>query len=307
MLLSCGDALIDFIPVKATDGRNAYVPAVGGSCCNIAIALGRLGAEAGFMGGVSTDFFGEMLMDGMHASNVSTGYVARLPLATTVGFVKLGDGEPQYVFYDEATACRMWTRAASLAPGPEVRLVHLGSVPLINPPAAEESVALFEAEKGKRLLSVDPNCRPSITKDVDAYRTRMRRILALADIIKLSVSDLEFLSPGLPFPKAAEGWLLAGTRLVVVTQGASGATAFWQGSQVTVPAKPVKVVDTIGAGDSFLAGFLVSLDESGKLSATGLNELAKADLDTALAFGAAVAAITCSRSGADPPWRRELA
>jgi fructokinase len=306
MFLSCGDALIDFIPVTALDGRDAYVPAVGGSCCNIAIALGRLGARAGFMGGVSTDFFGDMLMDGMRQSNVSTEYVARLDLATTVGFVKLGVGEPQYVFYDDATACRMWTRSASKAPGPEVRLLHIGSVPLINLPVADELLALLEGEKGKRLLSVDPNCRPSITRHVEDYRARMIRILALADIIKLSVSDLEFLQPGAHYAEAAEEWLSAGSQLVVVTQGGDGATAFWHDGKISVAAKPVDVVDTIGAGDSFLAGLLVSLDESGRLSAEALKQPTRDELERALSFAAAVAAITCGRSGADPPWRREI-
>src|SRR5882724_5299598 len=119
MLLCCGDALIDMIPARTGDGRHSYVPAIGGSCCNIAVALGRLGAEAGFMGGISTDFFGDLLIDGLAASRVSTRYVARLDRETTLGFVKLGDGEPQYAFYDDGTAGRSWRRSDSAAPGPE--------------------------------------------------------------------------------------------------------------------------------------------------------------------------------------------
>src|SRR5690349_19608631 len=113
MLLSCGDALIDMIPARTEDGRHAYVPAVGGSCCNIAVALGRLGAKAGFMGGISTDFFGDLLVEGLVAAGVSTKYVARLERETTLGFVKLGEGEPQYAFYDEGTAGRSWRRSDS--------------------------------------------------------------------------------------------------------------------------------------------------------------------------------------------------
>ena len=195
MLLCCGDALIDMIPARTGDGRDSYVPAIGGSCCNIAVALGRLGAEVGFMGGISTDFFGDLVMSGLAASRVSTRYVARLERETTLGFVKLGDGEPQYAFYDEATAGRMWRRSDSAVPGPEVRLIHIGSVTLIAPPVADECLALFEAEKGRRLLSVDPNCRPTLTRDVDLYRQRVQRIFALADIIRLSRSDLAFLAP----------------------------------------------------------------------------------------------------------------
>src|ERR1700726_1851488 len=89
MLLCCGDALIDMIPAKTGDGRDCYVPAIGGSCCNIAVALGRLGAEVGFMGGIATDFFGDLLARGLAASDVSLRYVARRDRETTLGFVKL--------------------------------------------------------------------------------------------------------------------------------------------------------------------------------------------------------------------------
>jgi fructokinase len=307
MLLSCGDALIDWIPARSEDGREAYVPAVGGSCCNIAIAIGRLGAEAGFMGGVSTDLFGDMLVAGLAASGVSTRYVARCDRETTLGFVRLGDGEPQYAFYDEGTAGRLWCRADSPAPGPEVALLHLGSVTLIAPPVADECLALFEAEKGKRVLSLDPNCRPTLTRDVATYRKRMARLLALADIIRLSTTDLAFIDPDLTPEDAAARWLDAGAGLVVITRGSDGAVASWRGGSLAMPAKPVAAIDTIGAGDSFYAGLVVSLEERGHLSRDGLAALDEATLGASLAFAAEVAAITCTRRGADPPWRRELA
>lgn len=307
MLLSCGDALIDWIPARSEDGREAYVPAVGGSCCNIAIAMGRLGAEAGFMGGISTDLFGRMLIEGLEASNVSTRYVARADRETTLGFVRLCDGEPQYAFYDDGTAGNLWKRSDSPAPGPEVALLHVGSVTLINPPVADECLALLAAEKGKRVLSLDPNCRPTLTRDVATYRERMAKLLALADIIRLSTTDLAFIDPGLTPGDAARRWLAGGARLVVITSGAEGATAWWRGGMTAMAARPVVAQDTIGAGDSFFAGLVVSLAEHGYLTLDGLAGLDEATLRTALAFAAEVAAITCTRRGADPPWRRELA
>jgi fructokinase len=306
MLLACGDALIDWIPARTADGREAYIPAVGGSCCNLAVALGRLGASAGFMGGISTDLFGDMLMAGLAAASVSTRYVARRDRETTLGFVKLGDGEPQYAFYDEATAGRNWRRADSPALGDEVRLVHVGSVTLIHPPVADECLALFAAEKGRRLLSLDPNCRPTLIRDPNAYRNRLAALFALADIIRLSAADLEFALPGVAPAEAAAAWLAGGARLVVVTRGRSGASAYWGGGTITAPPHRVTVADTIGAGDSFLAGLLVSLDAAGLLSADGLTRLAAADIRAALALAAEVAAITCTRLGADPPWRHEV-
>jgi fructokinase len=306
MLLSCGDALIDWIPARSEDGREAYIPAVGGSCCNIAIAMGRLGASAGFMGGISTDLFGDMLVAGLRSSNVSTRYVARVDRETTLGFVRLGEGEPQYAFYDDGTASRMWRRTDSPAPGPEVALLHVGSVTLINPPVADECLALFEAEKGKRLLSVDPNCRPTLTRDVATYRRRTARLLALADIIRLSATDLAFIEPGLAPEEAARRWLADGASLVVITHGADGAMAWWRGGTTSMPARPVNAADTIGAGDSFFAGLVVNLAENAHLTVEGLARLDEDALRSALAFGATVAAITCTRRGADPPWRKEL-
>jgi fructokinase len=307
MLLCCGDALIDMIPARTGDSRDCYVPAIGGSCCNIAVALGRLGAEVGFMGGIAKDFFGDFLVQGLAASNVSTRYVARLDHETTLGFVKLGDGEPQYAFYDETTAARMWRRSDSLPLGREVRLIHIGSVTLIAPPVADECLALFEAEKGRRLLSVDPNCRPTLTRDVVGYRQRLQRIFALADIIRLSRSDLAFLLPETPGETAATAWLAAGASLVVLTEGAAGATAWWPGGGVHVAAaEAAVVVDTIGAGDSFLAALLVQLDETGKLSRKGLPRLTAPEVLAALAYAATAAALTCTRSGANSPWRHEL-
>lgn len=306
MLLCCGDALIDMIPARTGDGRDCYVPAIGGSCCNIAVALGRLGAEVGFMGGIATDFFGDLLARGLAASNVSLRYVARLDRETTLGFVSLGNGEPQYAFYDEGTAGRMWRRSDSTVLGPEVGLIHIGSVTLIARPVAEECLAVFEAEKGRRLLSVDPNCRPTLTRDVAAYRLRLQRIFALADIIRLSRSDLAFLLPDTPAEAAAASWLASGASLVILTEGSDGATAWWPGGRAHAPAAKVRIVDTIGAGDSFLAAFLVHIDETGRLSRDGLLRLTAAEIEAALGFAAGAAAITCTRSGADPPWRHEL-
>src|SRR5262249_6845094 len=152
-------------------------------------------------------------------------------------------------------------------------------------------LALFEAERGRRLLSVDPNCRPTLTRDPDGYRLRMQRILALANIVRLSWSDLDFLLPGAPAETAVGAWLADGTDLVVLTDGENGATAWWRGGQVRVPARRVAVVDTIGAGDSFLAGLLVHLDAAGRLSHDGLRQLAAAEVEAALGHAAEVAAI----------------
>ena len=130
MLLSSGDALVDFLPVKAVDGRDAVVPVVGGSCLNIAVGMARLGAPAGFVGGISTDLFGRMIADHATASQVDLRYATRGDHQTTLAFVRTVGGEPQYAFYDEATASRNWVYRRGSIPFDEIGL------PMRNAPLA---------------------------------------------------------------------------------------------------------------------------------------------------------------------------
>ncbi len=306
MIVVCGDALIDFIPVRLPGGRPAYLPAPGGSCRNIASGLGRLGAKVGFMGGVSNDFFGDQVAASLQADGVSLAYTARLDDPTTLAFVKLGDGEPAYAFYDEPSAHRSWTRAASPPPGAEVTALHVGSLTLIAPPVADECLAMMREQKGRRLLSIDPNCRPSLIYDLAGYRSRLREMFRLADIIKLSAADLDYLQPGADPDTVARGWITDGAHLVVLTRGGDGASAWVGNGQVSVVSGRVELVDTVGAGDSFIAGTLFQLDRMGLLSTDALDRLDRTGAQAVLAFAARVAAVTCSRAGADPPRLDEL-
>src|SRR3982074_375887 len=127
MLLSCGDALVDFLPVKSVDGRDAVVPVAGGFCLNIAVGMARLGAPAGFVGGISTDLFGRMIADHALASQVELRYATRSEHQTTLAFVRTVPGEPQYAFYDEGTASRNWVYRHGSIPFHEIEDVHVGS------------------------------------------------------------------------------------------------------------------------------------------------------------------------------------
>src|SRR5580692_9160477 len=127
MLLSCGDALVDFLPVTSVDGRDAAVPVAGGSCLNIAVGMARLGAPAGFVGGISTDLFGRMIADHAMASQVELGYATRSDHQTTLAFVRSVGGEPQYAFYDEGTASRNWVYRRGSIPFRDIQAIHVGS------------------------------------------------------------------------------------------------------------------------------------------------------------------------------------
>ncbi len=307
MLLACGDALIDFVPVKSADGRDAYVPVAGGSCVNIAVAMGRLGAVTGFVGGVSTDMFGTIVADHLVASKVDLRYVTRSDRETTLAFVRFVDGEPHYAFYDEVTAARMWTYEPGSIPLPAIDVVHTGSTTLVNDPSSSETLKLIQAAKGVTTVSFDPNCRPGLVRDKADYIARMEGFAAAADIIRMSDVDFDYLYGGTDYAGRAEAYLSAGAALVIVTRGSKGVIAFHpKAGVVEVAAPKVEVVDTIGAGDTFQGSFLVALSEAGRIERGALEELGAEELSAALAFGTKCAAITCSRAGANPPWRSEV-
>ena len=240
MLLSCGDALIDFLPVKSADGRDALVPVVGGSCLNVAVGIARLGAPAGFVGGISTDLFGRMIAEHAQASQIDLRYAARCCRPTTLAFVRTIDGEPHYAFYDKGTAARHWTYRRGSIPFCEIEAIHVGSTTLVYPGAAAQTLAMVEDARGSTTISFDPNCRPDLIGDKAEYVHRMDRFAARADIVRLSDSDFAFLYGGSDHAGKAETLLAAGTGLFVITRGARGVLA-WHGQAGAIEVEAPRV------------------------------------------------------------------
>lgn len=307
MLISCGDALIDFVPTKNADGREAVMPAVGGSCLNVAIGIARLGAPTGFVGGVSTDLFGRMITDHAATSNVELGLATRSDHQTTLAFVRIVAGESHYAFYDAQTATRNWTFRRGTIPFDKVEAVHVGSTTLVNDQGAAETKALIADARASSTISFDPNCRPNLVKDKPAYLARMVEFAASADLIKMSDVDFAFLFGEEPYQQRASALLRQGTNLVVITRGNNGAIAWHaKAGQIEVEAPKVAVADTIGAGDSFQAALLFALHKQGRLARQQLKDIGADELRRALSFAANCAALTCTRPGADPPWSHEI-
>jgi fructokinase len=307
MLLSCGDALIDFLPVQSVDGRDAAVPVVGGSCLNIAVGIARLGAPAGFVGGISTDVFGRMIADHAATSQVELRYATRSAHQTTLAFVRSVAGEPQYAFYDEATASQNWIYRPGSIPFAEIEAIHLGSTTLATDKGASEALAMVEDAGGSVTVSFDPNCRPNLVKHKARYVDQMDAFAARADIVRMSDVDFEYLYGGRDHAGTAKSLIEAGASLVVVTRGIKGAQA-WHGEagMVEVEAPSVAVVDTIGAGDSFQAALLFALRVQGRIGTETLAQMNSDELWRALSFASVCAAVTCGRAGADPPRRAEI-
>jgi fructokinase len=307
MLLSCGDALIDFLAVHSTDGREALAPVVGGSCLNIAVGMARLGAPAGFVGGISTDLFGRMIADHASASQVDLQYATRSEHQTTLAFVRAVNGEPHYAFYDEGTATRNWIYRPGSIPFDHIEAVHVGSTTLANDQGAAQALSMLGDIRGSATISFDPNCRPKLVIDKARYVERMNAFAALANIVRMSDVDFEFLYGGHDYEGRAKSWIAAGVGLVVVTRGDKGAVA-WHGEAgaIEVSAPVVSVVDTIGAGDSFQAALLFALRTIGRIGAESLAHATYEELRRVLTFASACAAFTCGRAGADPPRQAEI-
>ncbi|UQI44166.1 carbohydrate kinase [Streptomyces sp. HU2014] len=310
MIVVAGEALIDLVPdghrgPRPAAGPGGALPALlprrGGGPYNTAVALGRLGSATAFVSRVSSDGFGEALLDGLRAAGVDVSLVERGPEPTTLAVAGIGaDGSAGYGFYAQGTADRLFT-----LPGPlpdAATALCLGTVSLVLEPGASAYEALLRREAGRGLFTLlDPNIRAGLIPDADAYRARFRAWLPHVTLLKLSAEDARWLggSPG--------EWLAAGPAAVVLTHGGEGLSVHTGGGAHRVPAERVEVVDTIGAGDTVNAALLHRLAALGALSPGGLAALDGRAWRDILAFAARAAALTCSRAGAEPPYAAEAA
>ena len=303
MILCGGEALIDMIPGEAGSGRACFIPHGGGSVYNTAVALGRLGMEAGLVAGLSSDLFGKLLRDELISSKVSLDYVVTRDLPTTLAFVSIEDGQAKYAFYDENTASRMLTDDLLPDIPDAASAVFVGGISLIAEPCGSAFEELAARAAGRTVVMCDPNVRPGFIEDEAAYRSRLQRLWNNSDIIKASEDDIDWLSGGMPDPEGfAKELLDEGVTLVIVTSGEAGSTGYTRTFSVSVPATFSNVVDTVGAGDAFNAGVLTSLCRNGMLSKPGLESLSRSGLERVLGSGNKVAAASVARQGADPPW-----
>ena len=308
MILCCGESLIDMIPEHTIKDTNGFVPYPGGAIFNTAIGMGRLECSVGLMSGISTDFFGQQLMAELSASNVDTSNVILSDRPTTLAFVQLTDGQASYLFYDENSAGRMIAVKDMPHQFDAVEAFLFGGISLHCNPGAETYVQFAETHAHGSVVMVDPNIRTSFISNEMLFREHMERIFRLADIVKVSDEDLNWLFPE---PETVEKKINIlqefGPALVVLTQGESGVKA-WKpdGNPIFVESLKVDVVDTVGAGDSFNAGFLTSLTKAGHLNKADIGLILENDIVAALDYGVRAAAVTVGRAGANPPWKDEL-
>ena len=305
MIVCCGEALIDMLPRTLQTGESAYLPVAGGAIFNTAIALGRLGKPVGFLSSLSTDMFGAQLRETLAESNVDTSLCVPLDYPTTLAFVKLTDGHAQYSFFDENSALRNIRIDDLPAVDSSVDALHFGAISLIPEPAGSAYEHLM-AENRHLLLSLDPNIRPGFVRDEHAYRERLKRMIAIADIVKVSDEDLNWIAEGGDGNTLIARWLAGNTGVVLLTKGKDGVSVHRSSGSFDLPAKKITVVDTVGAGDAFNAGFLARLNDLQLSNKSAFAAAGDDQLREAATFAMRVAGLTCIRAGANSPWAHEL-
>jgi fructokinase len=305
VIVVAGEALIDLAP----DGPR-LVPLPGGSPYNVAIGLARLGAAVAYLGGLSRDGFGQLMADRLRTAGADLTLSSWTDAPTTLAVVHLDDdGQASYGFYLASTSAASLEQA-DLPELPDGAALHvsLGAVGLETLPAGRTLAHLLHREEGRRFLSFDPNIRPSaIRGTVAGYARLLDELVAGLTLVKVSDEDLALVQPGRDPVEVARDWAGAGPALVVVTRGPEGAVAVRaRGEPIEVPGEAVEVVDTVGAGDAFTSGLLSWLDEHERLSDGALRSLDDDGVAAALRHARRVAAITCTRTGSDPPRAAEL-
>ena len=299
-VLVVGESLVD---VVRSGGGDSVHP--GGSPLNVAVGLQRLDVPTTLHSSFGVDAHGRAIARRLEASGVTItpGTINDRP--TSVALATIGaDGGATYSFSID------WDPAPGEVAAGTIDALHVGSIGAALEPGAARVERLAAELRPSAIVSFDPNIRPQLMGSVDAARPRVERFIGLSDIVKASDEDIAWLYPGAAVDEVVAGWLARGPAVVVVTRGDSGADAVTARGSVSVPAPTATVVDTIGAGDSFMSGLLAALSDLGLLRVDrreALRSLSAADTTRILQFAVCCAAFTVSRPGADPPSRADLA
>ncbi|SEL53023.1 carbohydrate kinase family protein [Streptacidiphilus jiangxiensis] len=295
--LVIGESVADIVRAP---GR-ADVPHPGGSPANVAYGLARLGHDATLLTQLGDDAMGGLIRAHLESAGVRLTDDGQRGVRTPTAVVSLdGDGKASYAF-DIA-----WTLRPVALAGPPPAHVHLGSIAAVAHPGADAALALVEELREHATVSYDPNVRPALMGERAEALRQVERCVAAADVVKASDEDLSWLYPDEPEASVAARWLAAGPSLVLATRGAAGAVAYTRTHTVAAPAGRATVVDTVGAGDSFMSATLHTLRALAPDRA-GLAALDRAGLATVLHWATVAAALTVSRAGANPPTAAELA
>lgn len=306
MILCCGEALIDMIPYELEDKQKTYIPKVGGSIYNTAIALGRMGAKPFFLGAISSDVFGEMILKELKESKVNTSLCLNSAFNTTFAFANIKNGTTTYTFIDENSANKNINLKDIVTLPKNISTLYIGGISLMSEPNGSEIENFINKESKDKVVFFDPNIRPNLIKNKSLYMKRFENILLQSDIIKVSDEDLQWLYPDEDEDDICNMWLKKGLSIVVLTKGSIGALLKSKHHEVFSKGKKVDVVDTIGAGDIFNAAFIFSLSKNNTLDKQDIKDVSAKTLLDSLDFANKVACISVSRVGSNPPTLEEV-
>ena len=307
MIICAGESLIDMVSFR---GEAEYTPHVGGSNFNSSIALGRLGADSYYFGAISNDSYGELIENTLRHSKVKEDFVIKTNRPTTLAYADVVDGIAEYTFVDEHSAGRLLDQT-SLKPFVnrvmKAKALVVGGISLQAEPCGSSWQWFIEQVSGQLPIYFDANIRPDFIENKQSYLNRFVKLTSKVDIIKISEEDYRYLYGAQDFNKVSKVWLDNGVKLVIFTLGSEGSKVIFDNDkEVFVKSKKVDVVDTIAAGDSFNAGFLLSLDEQGLLDRVSLDIISDTQLEKALSYANKVASITVTKKGANPPWLHQI-
>ena len=307
MIICAGESLVDMVSFR---GEPEYTPHVGGSNFNSSIALGRLGADSYYFGAISNDSYGELIENTLRHSKVKEDFVIKTNRPTTLAYAHVVYGIAEYTFVDEHSAGRLLDQKALnpfIKRVMKAKALLVGGISLQAEPCGSSWQWFIEQVSGQLPIYFDANIRPDFIENKQSYLNRFVELTSKVDIIKISDEDFRYLYGAKDFNEVSKSWLDNGVKLIILTLGSEGSKVIYgNGNEVFAESLKVDVVDTIAAGDTFNAGFLLNLDEQDLLDREGLNTINNDQLTRALNFANKVASITVTRKGANPPWHEEL-
>jgi fructokinase len=298
-----GEALIDF---KST-GELAFQGFVGGSSLNVATASARLGQTTTFLTQISTDLFGTRLFEHMLKNKIDLSNVLKTDAHSTLAFVEERGGQAHYSFMGVGAADTLYNPQPRPTLPASVQFMQFGSISLLTDPTSSSITEIVANHFDQLTVVFDPNCRPSLTPDLAGYKQKLQAWLKLAHLVKVSDQDLGWLEPDKTLEQVAKDWLARGPKAVIVTRGEHGSVLFRAGKpNLEIETPKVKVIDTVGAGDTFTAALMVGLLEHGHEDSDQLETHSDETWLSVMRFAAVSAAINCTRAGANPPTRAEV-
>ena len=291
-ILTIGEALIDF---KQSQNLK-FEGFEGGSPLNVAVAAARLGADVGFAGQISTDLFGRVITQHIADNKIDTSYLLEHDSPTTLAFVAEINNDAHFSFINNGAADTLYNPQPRPEFPKELQFLMFGSISLLTEPTASSIEDIVASHQASTTIVFDPNVRPALITNKEEYLTRLHKWLELADIVKLSRQDLEWLYPKKYFKNVALDWLQLNPAAIIITDGEKGANLYRKNQElISSKVYKVDVLDTVGAGDTFTAALMVSLLNK------DINNISNLQWQESLDFAALAAALNCTKAGANPP------